>query len=151
MEWIILLCLIGTLFICVEIFIPGFGIFGILGAISILITFALAIFVYGLGIIFLIAISVASIILGYIFYLIIKKFDLDKYIILNENLNEVEEIPVNIEVGNIGVAKTDLKNYGMAIFSGEEYEVCSTGSYISLGSEVKIVKILGNKIIVDKL
>lgn len=53
-------------------------------------------------------------------------------------------------VGRVGVAKTKLRPAGRAVFDGEPYDVMSQGDYIDPGTEVQIVEVKSNRIMVRK-
>ncbi len=151
MTILIVLCLIGTLFVSIELFAPGFGIFGILGSIIFVVVGILSFTYYDLGLMFFVTTLVLCVFPGYIFYLIFKKFGLIKYIVLEENLEVGTEKELNINVGDSGVAITDLKNFGNAQFNSIRVEVFSPTKYINAGSQIVVTKIENNKIIVEQL
>jgi membrane-bound serine protease (ClpP class) len=53
-------------------------------------------------------------------------------------------------VGRVGVAKTKLRPAGRAVFDGEPYDVVTQGDYIESGTEVEIVEVESNRIVVRK-
>lgn len=55
-----------------------------------------------------------------------------------------------LKVGDIGVAISDIRPMGNALFGDEKYEVSSEGDKIAVHSKVEIIKIEGNKIYVIK-
>lgn len=58
--------------------------------------------------------------------------------------------PNLLKVGDIGVAISDIRPMGNALFGDEKYEVSSEGDKIPVHSRVEIIKIEGNKIYVIK-
>ncbi len=151
MTILMVLCLLGTLFVSIELFAPGFGIFGILGTIIFVVVGVLAVAYFDLGIMFFVTTLVLCALMGYIFYLMFKKFGLEKYIVLEENLDEKLETQLKVKIGDEGVALTDLKNFGNAKFNSNIEEVFSPTEYIERGNKIVITEIENNKIIVNKL
>lgn len=147
-----LICIIGTLLVCIEIFLPGFGIFGISGIVLLIGSIIFGVVKLGLGLAFIGTMAIVCVLVGYIIYLLIKKFDLEKYIVLKENLEDELTIPPNIKIGDIGTTLTVLRNFGKAKFENGDFEVFSPDKYIEIGEKIKVVDISenGNKIIVDK-
>ena len=69
----------------------------------------------------------------------------------------LKDIPLTIEnsdvvslVGRAGTAQTDLRPSGIASFDGVRMNVVSEGDYIHKGTGVIILKIQGNRIVVEK-
>jgi membrane-bound serine protease (ClpP class) len=53
-----------------------------------------------------------------------------------------------LQVGDIGVADSLLRPAGKAIFAEEPYDVVTEGTFIEKGSQVKIIKIRSNQVVV---
>ncbi len=146
-----ILFLIGTFLICIEFFIPGIGFFGILGTIFLILSTTIGIFVFKLGISFFISIIIICIIFGYTTFLVLKKLDIFKDIVLKDEIkNDITHIN-NLKIGDTGLAITDLKNFGTAKFNKSNFEVFSPNSFIEKGTKIKIVDLDGKKIIIDKI
>ncbi|MDH5381331.1 MAG: hypothetical protein OEW75_10790 [Cyclobacteriaceae bacterium] len=56
---------------------------------------------------------------------------------------------MEIKEGDIGETVSSLRPVGKAEFNNKEYEVTTLGNYVSSGTKVKIIKISGNKIIIE--
>lgn len=151
-DWISIILLIGVGLILIYlelIFVPGTTILGIVG----LILSGIGIFItyekHGptTGSMVLAGTAVVSIVaLVYSF----RQKSWSKFSLKNENkskFNDGYSLGLTIEMR--GKAISDLKPIGKAEFGEKTYEVASHGQHIGAGSEVKISKITGNKIIVD--
>ena len=53
--------------------------------------------------------------------------------------------------GDIGVAESLLRPSGRAIFNGRSFDVVSDGSFVEQGSQIKIIRVAGNRITVAKI
>ena len=146
----ILLLILGICFLMVELFIPGFGIFGVLGIIFVLSSWAIDIFLFKFGILIVLS---QIVILSLLFIFLIKKLKnmqiYNKFILSDIVQNEKNNIG-NIEtfIGREGFSKTDLKPFGYAEFNGVVLDVVSDDGYIKKNSSIKIIKIDENKLYV---
>jgi membrane-bound ClpP family serine protease len=151
-TWIIILLIFAAGLCCAEVFIPGFGVCGIVGGILLLISVVLTIIFipYGFVIILLENCFVAGAVFFTIRSLAGKKFC--SKIILNETLNEEKADigALNYLLGKNGVSKTPLKPFGKAEFNGVDMEVCSDGTFIAKDRRVKVIEVAQNKIIVKE-
>lgn len=156
MDWQLIglggLIFLGVFLIFVEIFvIPGATFFGIGGAVLLIVgiwgTYSMYDTIYG-------NIAVASSV--FIFFILFfagkKLLSKDKVYLkdaINSRVNEIEEY--NLKVGDTGKAITTIRPSGKARFGDHKMEVFSIGSMIDNNTEIEIVKISGNKIIVKPL
>jgi len=60
-----------------------------------------------------------------------------------------ENILDGLEVGSTGITKSALRPVGKASFGDKEYEVHTLGNYLDAGASVRIIQIIGMKIIVE--
>ena len=60
-----------------------------------------------------------------------------------------ESIGINLKVGNVGLATSDLKPVGKALFENEEIEVRTQGNFLSSGQKITIIKIDHSKVYVQ--
>lgn len=148
----IALLVVGAICLMTEIFIPGFGFFGITGIVCLIISSIITVLFVQFG---------AFIVVGEIFVLVFAVFAAVKYIknhqlqgrlILDETLdNDKNEIgDIDYFLGKEGITKTSLRPFGDVDFNGVVVGVCSEGDYISPHQKVKVVKISDSKIYVKK-
>lgn len=155
------ICLVaGLIFVIVEIFQPGFGIFGTLGIILCI----AAIFIHvsaGNGtplaqafiMIFIICISLICAFLimlssakkGWIF----RSPIIQKETVLGDGITEGTKDYTNL-IGAIGVATTDLRPVGRAQLGEEILDVVADGFYIAKGEGIRVIGVEGVKILVKR-
>lgn len=152
MEWfnVALLVILGIGLIVVEIiFVPGTTIVGVLGFVLVAVGVFLGFEYFGksVGTVVLIAaLAMALVTLVYTFRSRAwERFSLKST--SNSKVNDSEEM--NLKIMDEGVAMSSLKPVGKAEFNNKEFEVVTQGNYVSSGTEVRIVKIDGKKIIVE--
>lgn len=149
---IILLILLGLVLLLIEFaVIPGVTIAGIGGFLLLAISVYISFVEYGTGagFITLTFVLVASPLM--IYYLFKSKSG--KKMILNSKIEgKVETINSSkINVGDTGKSIGRLAPMGKVKVNGEVIEAQSTGSFIDHNKEIRILKILSNKIIVELL
>ncbi|WP_028273972.1 NfeD family protein [Atopococcus tabaci] len=162
-EWFpILLFVLGLLLVVFEIFIPDFGILGILGFLLLIGGLYMTLGDIGQAIRDLsLAVLVAA---ALVFYLFKRGYSFHNWnrLVLNTNLGRKENTATKVtklsqpvfEVGMEGVAVTPLRPSGKAVFGKEEkYEldVLTVGGHVEKGTPVVIEKIQGTKIVVRRV
>ncbi|MBU3143205.1 NfeD family protein [Clostridium sp. CF012] len=145
----------GFIFVIVEMFHPGFGIPGILGAILLVVGVVLACNSV-MEVLVLLGIIIA--ILGVMLNFVLKsvtKGRLSKILILHETQKK-EDGYIGTEdleyfVGQEGVTLTILRPSGIAEINGIKMDVVSEGEFICENTKVKIIKVEGRRIVVRVL
>jgi membrane-bound ClpP family serine protease len=149
---IILLILLGLLLLLIEFaVIPGITIAGIGGFLMLIGSVYIAFTTYGTsgGFITLTIVLIAAPVMIYYFF---KSKQGKKMILESSILGKVETInEEKLKVGDIGKSIGRLAPSGKVKVNGEVVEAQSTGSFIDPQTDVKIVKINTNKIIVEPL
>ncbi len=159
MSWVAaLLLLVGLIFIFVEVFMPGFGFFGIAGCCSIIAGVVVRI-VQGLNLLQ----SVALVLIILIFFIVCLMLMIisAKHGLLgvsglfetrstlggdhNKPSRELRKL-----VGKSGRAVGVLNLGGQAKINGKIYDVVSINSYIEDNAHIKVVEIKDNTIMVRK-
>lgn len=148
-----LILLIGILLLCVEVFVPGFGFFGICGSIGVFAAFFITAAYVENGVYILAAEAVFTGILLYCFVKWLKNKKINTDIILRENLNEdrIDYEHLNSLVGKVGKSRTPLKPFGKIEIDGELYEASSEGDFIGFDEGIKVFKIYESKIFVRRI
>ncbi|WP_243109357.1 NfeD family protein [Anaerophilus nitritogenes] len=152
---VILLFILGIILLLVEMVVPGFGAPGIGGVLCMITSIVLASNSLILGmtsliIAFLLTMIVAGILIKYG----PKNKYLDK-IILSTKL-EKEKGFVSIKedlslIGKEGITMTDLRPSGMVQIEQKRIDVVTQGEFIEKNTMIKIIKIEGRRIIVQKI
>ncbi len=149
---IILLIVLGLLLLLIEFaVIPGITIAGIGGFLLLIGSVYIAFKSYGTvaGFITLAVVLIAAPMMIFYFF---KSRSGKKMILESQIEGKVETINAKkIKVGDIGKAIGRLAPTGKVKVNGEVVEAQSTGSFVDQQTEVTIVKVLSNKIIVEPL
>jgi len=153
-DWmpIILLILVGLILIYLElIFVPGTTIFGVLGliltSIGIYITYNL--FGAKTGSTVLAGSFLVSIIA--LFYSF-KSGAWNKFALNTKSKGKFnEDYTLDLKVEMEGKTLSDLKPIGKAEFGDKSFEVTTNGNHVGSGQAIKILNIIGNKIIVESI
>lgn len=165
----IVIFLAGLILLLIELFIiPGFGATGVSGIILIIAALILSMqnfiipkFNWEWSIFFKNILSVFLSFMGSIIFMIVlsrflPKIKLFGQIALNTVQSASEGFTVQPEdikkkyLGKKGVTKTVLRPSGKAEFDGEVIEVETIGDYLEKGTEVEIIEVSGNRIVVRK-
>ncbi len=147
---IILLIVLGLVLLLIEFaVIPGVTVAGIGGFILLGISVYIAFIEYGTGIGFL---TLAFVLIAspfLIYYLFQSKTG--KKMILESLIDSKAETNISekIQLGDLGKTLGRLAPSGKVKVNGEIAEAVSTGGFVDHNTEIKVVKILSNKIIVE--
>ena len=159
-----LLVALGLILVSMEIFfIPGFGIAGILGIVSLLGGLGLSLIGSGatwdtmLSAVGQVALSIFVAILMALFLLrYFQRLPFGKRLLLKTSLLSKEGYASSPEgdqrwLGKRGTAATDLHPSGLAHLNGDRRYVVSEGDIINAGHPVEVVRVDGNRIVVRLL
>jgi membrane-bound ClpP family serine protease len=146
----VVLILTGLAFIVAEvIFIPGTTFVGFIGA---------AFGILGIIKIYIeegntaghIALGISLALFGILFYVILK-YNVWSGVSLNDTMtNKVNENLLDrLSVGDTGITKSALRPVGKGIFEDTEYEIQTLGHYVEANTAIRIIQIIGLKIIVE--
>ncbi|MGQ9845526.1 MAG: NfeD family protein [Caldisericia bacterium] len=150
------LFILGVVLLLIEIFlIPGFGLTGISGIILI---FVSIFFTLGGGERALYSIGVVAAILLVLFVILLLLFPrlpIWKKLGLKERL-ETEKgytsyTKIDELAGKEGTVLTTLRPAGTIEIDGKRYDAISIGEFIEKGTKIKVIKVEGGKIIVEKI
>ena len=157
---VILFFAVGTILLVVEVFMPGFGIAGISGILLEGVSIALMFIQHGplaaLGLTILvlaligvvISITLRSATKG---RLSKSPFILNKSETASEGYSATNNQDMNVFIGKEGVATTTLRPVGMAEINGVKLNVDSDGEFIPKGTHIRVARVDGLRIIVQKL
>ena len=145
----------GFMLMVIEIFHPGFGIFGIFGGILLIAGIVLMAKTLLDAMVMLIVILA---LLGFMIAIAIQsayKGRLSKILVLNsEQKKEAGDIgteDLNYFLDAEGEALTILRPAGTVNFKGVKLDVVTEGDFISKGERVKVIKVQGRRIVVRKI
>ncbi|HEY8444002.1 MAG TPA: NfeD family protein [Clostridia bacterium] len=150
-------CLVLGLILCIiEIFQPGFGIFGGLGALLIIAGLVIRMLQGGTLLMLFIMIFIIIVILLAAFMIMVRSM---KYGWLSRSdlvqkgtaVNPVRSdatMDFSYLLDKTGIASTPLRPSGKAIIEDKEYDVVASGAFISKGVEIKVIEVEGARIVV---
>ena len=155
-QWFpIVIFILGILLLILEVFIPNFGVAGILGGILL---FGGIYLNYGDAGQSLFDLSIAGIISVVLAIVLLKKGysfgNFDK-LVLKKNLTKVDGFSSSKDysdyLGKKGLSTTTLRPTGKAVFDGKELDVLSSGEQIEAEVSIEVIKVEGSKIIVRRV
>ena len=151
----IILFFVGMALITVELFIPGIGIFGGLGAICLVlaIVFQAKTVLQGLVLFLIIAVVVAA--LALIVARSFKKGRLYRSSLVLKNEERKEEgylsnADYSSLVGKTGTSLSPLRPAGRANIDGTVTDVVTGGEFIDTGEKIVVLESVGRRILVKK-
>lgn len=151
----IILFIVGMGLITVELFIPGVGIFGGLGLVSLIlcIVFQAKTFMQGL-VLFLIIAAIVTL-LAVIVLRSFRKGRLYKSSLVLKNRASKEEGYVSNEdntslVGETGICLSPLRPAGRALIRGKPRDVVTSGEFIENGDKIIVIEAAGRRILVKR-
>lgn len=155
-ELTILLFVLGILLFLAEVFIiPGFGIAGISGLIAIISASILLAPSIKMAIFYILLslILIAILILILLRFLPTKKLA-GKIVLGTRQINDegysIAEKNLQALQGKIGMTLSMLRPAGIAVIEGKRYDVISEGNFIPANTEIRVIRVVGSKIIVEE-
>ncbi|MGN0133577.1 MAG: NfeD family protein [Anaerotignum sp.] len=147
-PWIVVLAILGLVMLFAEILMPGFGLFGILGTISLFGSLVLTYRLYGM-VTFLIMLA-AMVVIFFAMVYVAKKSGLYNKVILKDKqeAKDFDESVLQGLLGQVGITQSTLRPFGVAEFDGKMVDVCSQGDFIDRGEKVQVVQITGKTVTV---
>lgn len=149
------LLIIGILLIIAEIIIPGFGVFGVLGLVSLTIGsfFVMGGDVAAFFVLLFIYLLIGAVVLLMCFYFP-KESKWNPFVLWDKQKNSdgyTGSSDFTQLLGKTAVTLTPLRPAGTVMLDGERVDVSSFGDYIDKDVIVKVSKVEGNKIFVCKI
>lgn len=150
--WTVGALLLGLMCMGIEIFIPGFGIFGIAGIVLVL---GSLFFLLGATVeaaYMLLGGLVLAIIVGYLLWKYLPGSPLDRAVVLRER-SETKKGYVTSDnkrslLHCIGVTETVLRPAGTALIEGKRIDVVAENQYIRKGVSIEVVAVEGGRVVV---
>ena len=148
---LLLLCL-GLALVLAEVLFPSFGVLSVLAVVSIVASVVMAFREStSSGVAFLIAaaVFVPVVIVGG--FRLFPKSPMGKKMVL-DGLSFGSEAGVDASLANMhgsrGLVEADCRPAGIARFEGRRIDVVSRGEWIKRGSQVEVIEVQGNRVIV---
>lgn len=154
---IVILFLLGIILVVIEMLMPGFGLAGGLGIISLIAGVILAAQIVSPLVLAVIITAVLLIIAGMLFWLYksavtggrISRLMLHSKTGRDEGYKSTDT-PPGLE-GTEGIAVTALRPAGTGDFGGKKLDVVTDGDFIPKGSRIKVIQVEGFRIVVRQI
>ena len=153
-EFIVGLFILGIILLALEIFVvPGFGVSGILGIVSLVVGIVYVSDSWYEGVLYSLG---TLLVLGILLYLSFRFVGTKKFwqrLSLNTSQSNragytAPKLNNDELMGRLGTAITQLRPAGTVDFQGERMDVVTEGGFIKSGSLVKVIAVEGVRIIV---
>lgn len=148
----LLLMLVGFVLLSIEMYIPGFGLPGISGAVLLVIGIVLMKPSPMQG---LLLVLIFLLLLGIVFITALRSFSRGRLsrsrLVLNEAVNAkgpAENESLHRFVGSIGRTHTALRPAGIGEFDGVKLNVVSDGDFIGKQRTIRVERVEGNRVVV---
>ena len=155
-AWTIGLFVLGIIFCAIEMFVPGFGFFGISGIVMIVVGIIVRMICGGdlFMLLYMVLISLVLFILAFwVISRVITKGRLSKTALFHVDAavptgNTEGTKDFSHFVGKSGVALTPLRPVGRAEFDNETIDVIARDGFIAANSKVTVVEAEGSRVVV---
>ncbi|SHE40680.1 NfeD family protein [Clostridium fallax] len=152
---VLVLLIIGFILVTIEMILPGFGAPGISGGICLLAAVIIGSNTIVEAVIMtMIILAVIGVLLAIIFVVFANKKVISPFVLKDEQKRSdgyISSSDLEYLLGKEGRAITDLRPAGSADFDGVKFDVVTDGEYISKGTNVKIIKVEGVKLLVSRI
>ena len=153
LSWLsVTLFVVGMVLVIAEMFQPGFGLFGIFGALALIGCVFVTANSIVQGVILTIVIAMMLLILFLAFLLMFSNGKIPANLILTEAERKEDGYVGTLDysgyLGKTGLVTTICRPVGNADFDGDRLEVVTMGEFIDTGKWVEVVEIEGNRIVV---
>ena len=149
---LLLLMLVGVVLLVVEMYIPGFGVPGLLGLASLGLSIYLLHPTVTQGLVLLaILAAILCVALSVCLFTASKGRLSRSKLVLNDVAvppESVENNDLNYFLGKTGTAHTMLRPAGIGEFDGVRLNVVSDGEFIPAGKTIRVESVSGNRIVV---
>jgi membrane-bound serine protease (ClpP class) len=159
LQWLMaLLFILGSILIVVELMMPGFGIAGALGIISLLAGVLVASQIVSSATLMGIIVVVLLVIVGtlvWIYRSATKGGRVSRTLLLHSKMDNKEGYtsvrPPDALLGKEGVALSMLRPAGLAEIGDRRVDVVTEGEFIPKGTKIKVVQVEGFRIVVERV
>jgi membrane-bound serine protease (ClpP class) len=153
--WPALIFMAGIVLLLIEFVVPGFGVFGISGLGAMLVGIVLAAPSVRQGVTSLVIALVVAVLSIPLIIRIFGKTKAFRKLVLStaETVeNGYVHAPATLDLtGQRGTALTLLRPAGMALIGGVRTDVYTQGDFIALGTDIEVIRMEGNKVVVARV
>ena len=148
----IFLFIFGMILLLTEAFVPGLGVFGLGGLVSVTASIVMSAASTEIGLKMLLVSLIVSIIAGYLaFKYFQRRGILRRFILLDAATKELgysSSADLQYLVGKTGISVTPLRPSGIAEIEESRFDVVTEGSFIPSGAAVLVVRTEGRRVVV---
>jgi len=145
---------VGFVLLCTEVFLPG-GVLGVLGGCALLYAVVLGYQQFPPVYAHLLLVGVVlGVGLGMVWWAqYLPRSFIGRRLTLTRSQADSSTVDSKMSslLGEHGVAHTDLRPVGIALFRGQRYDVISDGGVIARGTAIRVVGVEGNQVLVRPL
>ena len=152
----VVLFVAGMVLLMIELFVPGFGIFGGLGLVALMLCIVFQAQTFLEGLILFLGVGAIVVALSFVAARSLKRGWLYRSSLVLKDTAQKEEGYVSNDdysslVGKTGRSLTPLRPAGIAEFDGQKADVITEGEFIPSHSRVEVARVIGARIIVKQL
>ena len=149
----LILFIVGLVLLTIELFVPGFGIFGVLGIVCLILCIVFQAKTLTQGLLMLLIIGAIITLFALLFARSLKKGWLYRSsVVLKSSENSEDGFVAGSDyshlVGRHGISITTLRPAGAAEFDGKKADVLTDGEFLPTGTPVVVVRVEGSRIFV---
>jgi len=149
----VVLFVAGIVLLMIELFVPGFGIFGGLGLVALVLCIIFQAKSLLEALLLLLIIGAVVVLIGLVAARSFKRGWLYRSSIVLKDAEQKEQGYVANQdlshfTGKAGKSLTPLRPAGTAVLEGEKADVMTDGEYIPSGASIEVVRVIGSRIFV---
>lgn len=144
----IILFAAGIICLIIEMFEPGFGLFGGAGVVLMVIDVFVLADTFAQGVVLFLGVALIVLFFVLTFFILASCGVLPKKLVLDSAAIEGGIPSAPVSVGDVGISVTRLASSGKAEFGDIILDVVSSGEFIEKGQSIRVIEVSGNRIVV---
>lgn len=150
----VVLFVAGMVFLLIEMFMPGFGVFGGFGILALVLCIVFQAKTITEALIMVLVIGAVVALLWFLVLRSLKKGVLYNKFVLKDAANKENGYVSNADysrlIGKSGKSITVLRPAGMAAIEGEKVDVVTDGEFLPQGIDIEVYEVSGRRVLVRK-
>ncbi len=144
----IILFAVGIICLTVELFEPGFGLFGGAGVVLMVIDVFVLADTFAQGVVLFLGVALIVLFFVLLFFILASYGILPKKLVLDTAVMDGSGKVSAVSVGDLGVTVTRLAPSGKGEFGGVTLDIVSDGEFIEKGQSIRVTEVSGNRTVV---
>ena len=148
----IIIFAVGIVLLIIEMCTPGFGVAGILGLVCLVADIFITAKTFTQGLLMTGVVAIIVVIVAVVSIVLVSKGKLPSSLMLKDAADKALGYTGGADktqyLGKTGKTITELRPAGAAELEGERLDVVSRGEFIEQGTDVEVVEVSGNRIVV---